>query len=134
MDGDLFGPGLPNGTTKPFMLMGHANFTRSNIHDDPYSTWQAAWGNLTGWKRDVVVADSLHYDFSDWPLVFETLGIWPGNESVRTGLNLGSLKGERALKIVTSYVGAFLDLVIHGRGSVLLDGPVGDFPEVTFDY
>jgi hypothetical protein len=44
------------------------------------------------------------------------------------------MKGKRALEIVTTYVGAFLDFVIYGKCSVLLDGPVAEFPEVTFEY
>ena len=26
------------------------------------------------WKRDLIVADTGHYDFSDYPIVFETSG------------------------------------------------------------
>jgi len=81
-----------------------------------------------------MVADTAHYDFSDYPIVFETLGIFPTNETVLGNINLGTLKGTRALEIVTTYVGAFLDFVIHGKSSALLDGPVERFPEVTFEY
>jgi hypothetical protein len=134
MDGDLFGPGLSNGTSKPFMLMGHANHTRENADDDSILSWEAAWPVITGWKRDIIIADTLHYDFTDYPVVFETLGIMPCNETVRENLLLRGMKGKRALGIVTSYVGAFLDFVIHGKCSVLLGGPVAEFPEVTFEY
>jgi hypothetical protein len=44
------------------------------------------------------------------------------------------MKGDRALEIVTTYVGAFLDFVIYGKCSALLDGPLERFPEVTFEY
>ncbi|KUJ15048.1 uncharacterized protein LY89DRAFT_671443 [Mollisia scopiformis] len=138
MDGLLFGPGLPNGTSKPFMLMGHGGHTRANVTDDPFGTWTAAWSNSTnstGWKRDIVISGTLHYDFSDYPIVFDTLGISPCNETVRDdNLLIGSLKGKRSLEIVTTYVGAFLDFVLFGKCSALLDGPVDEFPEVVFDY
>ena len=134
MDGDLYGPGLQNGTDKPFMLMGHANHTRENEADDPTLSWQTVWPNLKGWKRHVIVAEALHYDFSDYPILFETLGITPEEEVAQGPLYVGPMKGTRALDIVTSYVGAFLDFVIHGKCSVLLDGPVGEFPEVTFEF
>lgn len=138
MDGSLVGPGVfgsPNGTSKPFMLMGHAGHNLTS--DDPYpvSSWATAWSELTGWKRDVMVAGTGHYDFSDYPIVFEKLGITPTNQTIlTTELLLGSMKGERALELVTSYVGAFLDFVLLGKDSKLLDGPVEEFPEVTFNY
>lgn len=136
MDGDIFGPGVPAGMTKPFMLMGSAGHTRNNTDDDPENptTWQQAWANLTGWKRDIVVADAGHYDFSDYPIVFEALDIFPTNTTVMTNLGLGKMKGKRALEIVAKYVGAFLAFVVHGKESKLLDGPVKEFPEVVFDY
>ena len=134
MEGGLFGPGLLKNTSKPFMLMEKEGHTRENIHDDPFLTLEQVWPHLTGWKRDIIVADTGHYDFSDYPIVFETLGITPTNETVLDANNLGTLKGTRALEIVTTYVGAFLDFVIHGKCSAILDGPVERFPEVTFEY
>jgi hypothetical protein len=51
-----------------------------------------------------------------------------------TNLGLGTMKGNRALEIVTKYAGAFLAFVVYGKESKLLDGPVKEFPEVVFDY
>jgi len=134
MDGGLFGPGVSAGTSKPFMVMGHEGYTRDNQNDDPFLTWKAVWPNLLGWKRDIIVKGTGHYDFTDYPIVFETLGITPRNQTVLDNILLGNMKGKRALEIVTTYVGAFLDFVIYGKCSVLLDGPVAEFPEVTFEY
>jgi len=131
MDGDLFGPPLLNGSSKPFMFVGHENHTRENQYDDPALSWESGWANLTGWKRDITVTDTLHYDFSDYPILFETLGITPSNG---TELLVGPMKGDRALQLVTSYVGAFLDFVLHGKSSAILDGPVKEFPEVIFEF
>jgi hypothetical protein len=36
MDGSLFDLGLTTGTSKPFMLMGHAGHTRENLLADPF--------------------------------------------------------------------------------------------------
>ncbi|TVY32647.1 putative 1-alkyl-2-acetylglycerophosphocholine esterase [Lachnellula occidentalis] len=130
MDGDLNGPPLLNGSSKPFMFIGSTNHTRENADDDPGSTWLSGWPKLLGWKKYVMVANTMHYDFSDYPIVFETLGITPTNG---TNFLLGDLKGKRALEIVTSYVGVFLDFVLLGKESRLLDGPVKQFPEVTFE-
>jgi hypothetical protein len=67
MDGGLFGPGLLNGTSKPFMLMEREGHTRENATDDTFLTLEEVWPQLTGWKRDIIVADTGHYDFSDFP-------------------------------------------------------------------
>lgn len=134
MDGGLFGPGLSIGTSKPFMLMGHEGHTRGNLPDDPFLTWETVWPNLTGWKRDIIVSGTGHYDFTDYPIVFETLGITPCNQTILDSILLGNMKGKRALELVTTYVGAFLDFVVYGKCSALLDGPVAEFPEVTFEY
>ncbi|KAK5132582.1 hypothetical protein LTR08_008841 [Meristemomyces frigidus] len=129
MDGGLFGPGLLNVTNKPFMFV--ANMSRYDV--DPYHTWTDGWSSLQGWKRNIIVAETFHYDWSDYPIVFETLGITPEG-AVAAGLLVGPMKGTRALQITTTYVSAFLDFVFHGRCSSLLDGHVSEFPEVTFQY
>jgi dienelactone hydrolase len=133
MDGSLVGPPLVNGTKKPFMFVGHENHTRANGDGDLH-TWAPAWQNLTGWKREITVVGAGHYDFSDYPLLFETLDIIVSDEAAQAGILTGSLDGVRALQIVTTYVGAFLDLVIHGKESFILNGPVGEFPEVLFEF
>ncbi|KAI5235457.1 hypothetical protein E4T42_09706 [Aureobasidium subglaciale] len=134
MDGGLFGPG--NGTDKPVMIMGCGNHTRDHDGNFTQITWAATWPNLTGWRREITIADTLHYDFSDDPVVFETLGITPNLTiaSSSHGTQTGTLEGHRVLEIVTSYVTGFLDLVIKGKNSPLLDGPVAGFPEVAFQY
>ena len=134
MDGGLFGPGLSTGTSKPFMIMGHEGYTRENQNDDPFLTWKAIWPNLTWWKRDIIVNGTGHYDFSDYPIMFETLGITPSNQTVLDNIYVGNMKGKRALEIVTTYVKAFLDFMIYGKCSELLDRPMAEFPEVTFKY
>jgi hypothetical protein len=133
MDGGLYGPSLPNGTDKPFMFMGRENHTRENIETDPILSWQTEWPSLKGWRRHVIVAGALHYDFSDYPILFEKLGITPVGTVATDNIFIGSLSGARALEIVTDYVGAFLDFVVHGKPSKLLDGPVKEFPEITFE-
>ncbi|KAK5400969.1 hypothetical protein LTR06_011091 [Exophiala xenobiotica] len=114
---------------------GQANHTRNITSDLTQTTWAAAWPNITGWKRDVTVTGMLHYDFSDYLVVFETLGITPGVKVATNpnGILLRPMKGTRALQIITSYVTTFLDFVIFGKCSTLLEGPVNAFPEVTLN-
>jgi pimeloyl-ACP methyl ester carboxylesterase len=134
MDGALFGPVVQKGLDRPFMLMAHTNLTRANDSNtnDPANSWFDIWPNLRGWKLNVVLSNSLHYTFSDFPIVLETLGIVP-NATTANNLQVTDLNGSRALKIVTTYVTAFLDMVLKCKPSSLLQGPVAVFPEVTFE-
>ena len=134
IDGAFFGPVIEKGLDRPFMLMAHTNHTRStdNSPDDPYNSWFAIWPNLRGWKLDLELANSLHYTFSDFPIVLQTLGIVP-NATTAGLLQVTDLNGSRALKIVTTYVTSFLDLVLKCKPSPLLQGPVAEFPEISFE-
>jgi hypothetical protein len=127
MDGSMWGPVVQKGLDRPFMLMAHTYHTRAND-----SSWFDIWPNLRGWKLDIELANSLHYTFSDFPIVLQTLGIVP-NATTANKLHLTDLNGSRALKIVTTYVTAFLDMVLKCKPSPLLQGPVAAFPEVTFE-
>jgi predicted dienelactone hydrolase len=133
MDGALGGPVVQKGLDRPFMFMAHAGHLR-NISNpaDPFNSWLAIWSRLRAFKLDIVVANSLHYTFSDYPIAFETLGVVPNNASAQAA-QVTNMDGRRALKIVTTYVTAFLDLVLHGKNSTLLEKPVPEFPEVTFE-
>lgn len=135
MDGALYGPVVQEGLDRPFMLMAHTNHTRTNDNNviDSANSWFDIWANLRGWKLDIILANSLHYTFSDFPIVLETLGIVP-NATTANNLLVTDLNGSRALKIVTTYVTAFLDMVLKCKPSPLLQGPVAAFPEVTFEY
>lgn len=134
MDGALFGPVVQQGLDKPFMFMAHTNHTRSNDSspNDPVNSWFDIWPNLRGWKLDIILANSLHYTFSDFPIVLETLGIVP-NATTAEKLLVTDLDGKRALAIVTTYVTAFMDMVLKCKPSPLLQGPVASFPEVIFE-
>ena len=134
MDGTLYGPVVQEGLDRPFMLMAHTNHTRvaGNGTGDADSSWFDFWANLRGFKLDIMLANSLHYTFSDVPIVLETLGIVP-NATIATNLQVTDLNGSRALQIVTTYVTAFLDKVLKYKTSPLLQGPVAAFPEVTFE-
>jgi pimeloyl-ACP methyl ester carboxylesterase len=134
MDGALWGPVVQKGLDRPFMFMARAGHLRNNnsIAADPYNTWFDIWPNLRTFRLDLVLANSLHYTFSDFPVVLQTLDIVPNNATAQA-LQVTDLDGRRALKIVTTYVTAFLDFVLHGKNSALLKGPVPEFPEITFD-
>lgn len=135
MDGALFGLVVQKGLDRPFMLMARTNHTRThddNNADNPENSWFDIWPKLRGWKRDIILANSNHYTFSDIPIVLETLGI-TFNATTASALQVTDLNGARALKIVTTYVTSFLDMVLKDKSSALLQGPVAAFPEVSFE-
>ena len=135
MDGALFGPVVQQGLDRPFMFMAHTGHTRTNDSNlaDPFNSWFDIWPKLTSFKADIILANSLHYTFSDYPLVFQALGITPTNVTIAEGIHVTNLDGKRASKIVTTYVTAFLDFVLKDKNSTLLYKPSPQFPEVTFD-
>ncbi|KAI4960133.1 hypothetical protein J4E86_001753 [Alternaria arbusti] len=108
LDGSMFGPVLTTGFNDPFMLMGHENKTQAT---DP--SWKTIWPNLTGWKKEFEVKHSAHYSFSDLPLVISALGL-DGKLPAQVGELLGSIEGRRMTGLTTTYVAAFLDMVLKG--------------------
>lgn len=142
LDGALFGDVVTQGLDRPFMVMATAGQTRasgntSSQDDSTLSaqTWFNIWPNLRAKNNfDLILADSLHYDYSDLPLVLETLNIHPNDSVLMAELITKDLDGARALNIVTSYTQAFFDFVIKGQPlSPLLQGPSPMFPEISFD-
>jgi len=127
LDGTFFGLIISRGLSKPFMLFGHANKSTST---DP--SWAAIWPRLAGWKRELMLEGSQHYAFSDLPDIVDVLGIRGRLPSEVVDGLLGTIRGGRALEVVSGYVQAFFDMVLKGKRSGLLDGPSKKFPEVTF--
>ena len=92
MDGGLYGPGLENRTSKPVVIIGSTNHMRENQADDWILSWLTVWPNLKGWRRQVLVQDTLHYGFSNYPILFETLGITSSEEVGQGTLYVRSFK------------------------------------------
>lgn len=133
MDGRLYGS-LRTPIRKPFMLMGRLNHTRNSSLTDSLLTWSKAWAILEDWKRDMIVTNALRHDFPDFnQSLFDTLEIIPKNESVRDALRIGPMGGYRTCRVATSYVGAFLDFVIHSMFGARLNGPTPQFYEVLLE-
>lgn len=126
MDGS-FGDPVPAGGLdgRPFLMLG----THTAVHlpgsQDP--TWDEAWRNLDGWKRWLSVEGTDHLTFSDVPILFDQLGI-PYDAPTQP-----TIRAERAVELVRTYVAAFFDLHLRGLPRPLLDGPTADHPEVHFN-
>jgi len=125
LDGTIFGPVLKSGLTHPFMLVGHENKTRET---DP--SWAEIWPRLAGWKREYEVQKTAHYSFSDLPLIAFVLGI-QSRLPAKVQEIIGTVDGERIMKLTIAYVTAFLDMVLKShtdKGFQKLDR---EFPEVA---
>jgi hypothetical protein len=86
------------------------------------TTWERDWKLLTGWKRWLVVAGTVHASFTDLGLLADQVGIDIG----------AALSGARSLDITRTYVRAFLDQHLRSEPQALLDQPSRRYPEVTF--
>jgi predicted dienelactone hydrolase len=124
MDGSFGDPIPPNGFgDRPFMMFGADETAHGPNGPDP--TWQAAWKNLSGWKRWLSVTGSHHYTFSDTAVLFDQLGLpYPGTPP--------TIPADRAVTVMRAYTAAFFDLHLRHRPQPLLDGPTPANPEVLF--
>ncbi len=79
--------------------------------------------NSVGWVSEMVISDTMHFDFSITPVISpltEFLGF------------KGSLDGDRILEIINIYSVEFFDKFLGTTDSYLLEGNNLDFPEVLF--
>ncbi|MFD2083477.1 alpha/beta hydrolase family protein [Actinopolymorpha cephalotaxi] len=119
LDGTQFDPLPESGLEVPFMFVGTED-GHSPGGDD--TTWDRDWQRLTGWKRWITVAGTVHASFTDYGTLADQLG-----------LDLGqTIDGDRAVLVTNTYVGAFFDQHLRGRNRPLLDGPSRSYPEVRF--
>ncbi|MFL6122715.1 alpha/beta hydrolase family protein [Actinophytocola sp.] len=112
LDGSMFKPLPESGLSRPFLFFSEQQIT------DP--TWERDWPRLTGWKRWLTVAGSVHQSFTDYDMLAQQIGV-----------DLGSgLPGTRSVEITRRYVRAFFDLHLNGEPQPLLDSPSRCYPEV----
>ena len=133
MDGSTVALIPGHGLPRPFLFLGkQANYTPGSAAAATTArdrkllagadTWERDWRLLTGWKRWLVVADTVHASFTDLALLADQLGIDIG----------AGLSGARSLDITRAYVRAFFDQHVCGTPQALLDQPSSRYPEVTF--
>jgi pimeloyl-ACP methyl ester carboxylesterase len=124
LDGSVFGPGVQTDTEKPVLLFGHEGKNQSTD-----STWAALWPHLKGWKIELELIGSEHYTFSDFPLIVQMLG-GLGVLPAEIQDLIGSIEGNRVMRILGAYVVNFLNMVLKGGSGGLLTGGSSEFPEV----
>ncbi|RSM80954.1 hypothetical protein DMH04_29085 [Kibdelosporangium aridum] len=113
LDGTMFKDLPEGGLSRPFLFFGQATA------DD---SWDRNWSRLTGWKRWLTVAGSIHPSFADYDMVTQQIGVPFGSK----------LAGTRSVEITRRYVRAFFDLHLRAEPQPLLDRPSPRFPEVRF--
>ncbi|WP_370932749.1 alpha/beta hydrolase family protein [Amycolatopsis sp. cg13] len=118
LDGMYYFP--VTGLDRPFLQFG-APVHQPGGTVDP--SWDAAWREMTGWKRWITVDHGDHSMFTDELLLFQQAGVpLPGVE----------IDPSRGIRVGEAYLTAFLDEHLRGVPQRLLDGPSPRFPEVRF--
>jgi hypothetical protein len=102
LDGGYFGQSLTDyESKKPFLL-----FASSGHNQSSNPSWATVWQHFQGWKLQLQLENSRHWDFTDMAYLFESYGVdnIPGAEQ-EVAIVLGTIEGHKALK---SVVGAML--------------------------
>jgi acetyl esterase/lipase len=121
MDGATHAQIPDHGLSRPFLFLGRqSSYTPGG--GGSVTTWERDWKLLTGWKRWLVVADTVHASFTDLALLADQAGF---------GIGAGT-PGARSLDITRAYVRAFFDQHLLSRPQPLLDQSSPRYPEVTF--
>ncbi|KAL4739550.1 PAF acetylhydrolase family protein [Aspergillus similis] len=127
LDGSLWGPVVDEGLSRPFLLFGHANYNRTI---DP--SWARFWSHQRGWKLELQLAQSLHYTFSDFPVLVDAVSLSDVAREIIQANYAGTIGGLRAREVITAYIIAALQYFVSNHTSGLLSGPSVSYPEVTF--
>lgn len=121
IDGSVHVPIPDSGLSRPFMFMGSTDFYTPGERG-PYDDWETDWTHLTGWKRWIMVAGTVHQSYTDLGVLADQLGVDLGD----------SIDAYRALDITRAYIRAFFDQHLGCRPQPLMARPSPRYPEVTF--
>ncbi|RKH40514.1 alpha/beta hydrolase [Corallococcus sp. AB050B] len=121
LDGDTDTPLLAPGLSQPFMFLSH-QLTPTLCQPGVNTSWERDWQQMTGWKRWLEVAGTVHASFTDIGLFADQLGIDLGANTT----------AERTQAITRAYVNAFFDQHLRGWPQPLLATPSPWCPELAF--
>jgi dienelactone hydrolase len=119
MDGTTYDSIPQSGLSRPFLFLGTQ---AKHKPGDGAATWDRDWKLLTGWKRWLVVAGSVHGSFNDMSLLADQFGLDYDAD----------LSGARSLEIIRRYTRAFFDQHLRNKPQPLLDKPSTRYSEVKF--
>ena len=127
MDGTFYGPVVSQGLDRPFMLMGSALHDRTD--DD---TWAQLWSQLRGWRLNLKLAESGHYNYSDIGVLAAPLNLTSLYPPGQLPYFLGTIDGTRASVVEQAYLTAFFDHTLRHKDEPLLLRPDPHYPEIYF--
>ncbi|WP_197696523.1 alpha/beta hydrolase family protein [Nocardia terpenica] len=120
LDGQLgvgadIGRAAADGVDRPVLVMTSAQADRVGDAD---VSLDAFWRHGTGWKRQLGMRDSAHYDYTDVPLLV------PDPARPAAALLIGPIAAARSTALVRTYVLAMFEAFLRGRAQPVLDRPV----------
>ncbi|WP_433661943.1 alpha/beta hydrolase family protein [Nocardia sp. CA-128927] len=122
IDEDL-GRAATEGVDRPVLVMTSQQATEVG---DAVPSLDAFWQHTTGWKRQLMLRDSAHYDFTDMPALV------PAIARPATKQYIGPIPADRATTLVRTYVAAMFDKFLRDRPNTVLDQPPTD-PELVLN-
>lgn len=125
--GEDVGLDAPRGLDRPLLMMSSQQI--ANI-EGVEPSWNDFWDNTRGWARQVELADSGHYSFTDLQTLVPPVATAVAPDI--TGQYIGTIRPERATLATREYVAAMFDRFLRDRAAPLLDGPSAEFPEVRY--
>ncbi|WP_167837749.1 alpha/beta hydrolase family protein [Nocardia altamirensis] len=111
---ELFGRAATEGVDRPVLVLTSKQATDVG---DARPSLDAFWQHATGWKRELLLRDSAHYDFTDFPQLVPAVA----REAAKT--YIGPVPADRASIVVRGYVAAMFDKFLRDRTGTLLDQP-----------
>lgn len=124
IDGPVYEPLTNNTLHKPALLMQSAE--QPPVADNWPSIYQS---HLRGWKTWVRPNNTVHYSFTDLPLLAELLGL---RGTVMPDELIGTVNSQRLQEIVWRYTTQVFDFASKGKTMSLLENSSADFPDVEF--
>jgi dienelactone hydrolase len=117
MDGTTRDQLPETGLNRPFMFLG----TQAGHSPGQDPTWDQDFSRLTGWRRWLTVAGTVHNSFTDYGAFVDEIGVDQG--ATTTGL--------RSIEITRRYNLAMFDRHLRHIPQPLLDNASSCYPEVT---
>ncbi|MFD6159631.1 alpha/beta hydrolase family protein [Nocardia sp. NPDC060256] len=118
-----FGRAATEGVDRPVLVLVSQQITEVG---DAVPSLDAFWQHGTGWKRQLMLRDSAHYDFTDMPALV------PEPARPLSKRYIGPIPADRATTLVGTYVAAMFDKFLRDRSGTVLDQPPAD-PEIVVD-